>query len=72
MQETEHRHKEFIENSKPIDKKDAKKKLIRRLDELANRHGFSYNRVFIKNQKTRWGSCSINYVFFYYPCKEIN
>jgi hypothetical protein len=29
-----------------------------RLWELSRRHGFSYNRVFIRNQKTRWGSCS--------------
>jgi predicted metal-dependent hydrolase len=58
IREAEIQHKEFIENSKPIDKRDAKKKLIRRLDELAKRHGFSYNLVFIKNQRSRWGSCS--------------
>lgn len=58
MREAEIKHKQSIENSKPIDKRNAKHKLTKRLDELANRHGFSYNQVFIKNQRTRWGSCS--------------
>jgi predicted metal-dependent hydrolase len=41
-----------------MDRKDARARLVRRLDELSDRHGFTYNRVFVKNQKTRWGSCS--------------
>ena len=41
-----------------IDKAKAKRKLTRRLKYLAERHEFTYNRVFIRNQKTRWGSCS--------------
>lgn len=36
----------------------AKKELTARLEYLAKKHGFDYNRVFIRNQKTRWGSCS--------------
>ncbi len=36
----------------------AKNYLPRRLHELAQQHGFTYNRVFIKNLKSRWGSCS--------------
>ncbi len=32
--------------------------LARRLDELAEKYNFSYNRVCIRNQKSRWGSCS--------------
>jgi len=32
--------------------------LRQRLCELSRLHGFSYNRVFIRNQRTRWGSCS--------------
>lgn len=39
-------------------RKDAKSFLPKRVDELAQQHGFSYNKVFVKNQKTRWGSCS--------------
>lgn len=51
---------EAIEQSKHghMDRKDARAHLVRRLDELSDKHGFTYNRVFVKNQKTRWGSCS--------------
>ena len=42
----------------PIDRQAARKFLVDRLDYLAKRYGFNYNRVFIRNQKTRWGSCS--------------
>jgi predicted metal-dependent hydrolase len=41
-----------------IDRPTARKQLIDRLDYLAQKHGYQYNRVFIRNQKTRWGSCS--------------
>ncbi len=41
-----------------IDRNKAKIFLIERLNELAEMNGFSYNKVFIRNQKTRWGSCS--------------
>jgi predicted metal-dependent hydrolase len=44
--------------NKPINQASAKKHLIDRLNYLSQAHGFKYNRVFIKNQKTRWGSCS--------------
>lgn len=46
------------EKSQEISYQDARQELIQRLDELAIRHGFTYNRVFIRNQRTRWGSCS--------------
>jgi len=41
-----------------IDKAKAKSMLTGRLKYLAEKHGFTYNRVFIRNQRTRWGSCS--------------
>ena len=41
-----------------IDRVEAKTVLTRRLQQLAKNNGFSYNRVFIRNQRTRWGSCS--------------
>jgi hypothetical protein len=36
----------------------AKELLRNRLRELSKRYGYEFNRVFIKQQKTRWGSCS--------------
>ena len=37
----------------------AKAELPPRLAALAARHGFSYNRLTIKNNISNWGSCSI-------------
>jgi predicted metal-dependent hydrolase len=37
---------------------EAKVYLPKRLKELAEKHGFRYQDVSIKNTKTRWGSCS--------------
>ena len=37
----------------------AKATLPGRLAELASAHGFSYNKVFIKNNVSNWGSCSV-------------
>ena len=36
----------------------AKAELPPRLAELAAQHGFHYNKVFIKNNISNWGSCS--------------
>lgn len=36
----------------------AKRELPPRLAELAARHGFVYRKVFIKNNRSNWGSCS--------------
>jgi len=47
-----------LSNARPIDRAVARKILVDRLDYLAGKYGFTYNRVFIRNQKTRWGSCS--------------
>lgn len=37
---------------------EAKKILPGRLSELAEKYGFNYNRVTIRNNKRNWGSCS--------------
>lgn len=38
--------------------KEARKIIISRLEEINRFYGFTYHRVSIRNQKTRWGSCS--------------
>ncbi len=52
------RRAKVLSVNRPINRSAARKLLIDRLDQLAQKHGFAYNRVFIRNQKTRWGSCS--------------
>jgi predicted metal-dependent hydrolase len=42
----------------PINRAVARRVIVDRLAELARRHRFGYNRVFVRSQKTRWGSCS--------------
>ena len=39
-------------------RKEAKEYLPGRLAELAQNYGFQYNKVFVKNHRSRWGSCS--------------
>jgi len=58
MRQVEKEHEEFTKNSIEIDRAEARKKLVDRLNELCEQYGFRYNKVFMRNQKTRWGSCS--------------
>ena len=58
MRQMEKDHKILSIKFNDIDGREAGRILVKRLDELANAHGFQYNRVSIRNQKTRWGSCS--------------
>ncbi len=46
------------QNLPPVNKREAKTILTDRINLLAQEHNFSYNRLYIRNQKTRWGSCS--------------
>jgi predicted metal-dependent hydrolase len=41
-----------------LDRADARRRLVERLDHLAKKHNFTYKKVYVKNQKTLWGSCS--------------
>jgi predicted metal-dependent hydrolase len=47
-----------LSKSKPVNQTVARQHLIDRLNFLSKKHGFNYGKVFIKNQKTRWGSCT--------------
>lgn len=58
MRQFEREKAEAEKSLPPIDRKEARKNIVQRLDKLAQEHGFKYNRVSIRNQKTRWGSCS--------------
>ena len=58
MKQVEQEYEAFTKNSIKIDRAEARKKLVNRLNELCDQHGFTYNKVFVRNQKTRWGSCS--------------
>jgi predicted metal-dependent hydrolase len=58
MNQLEKVHKDVSEKLIRIDRKEAKKILVARLKRLAEIYGFTYNKVFIREQKTRWGSCS--------------
>ncbi len=58
IEQNENRKKAFVERFLDIDKADARKRLTDRLYHLAKEHGFTCNNVSIREQKTRWGSCS--------------
>ncbi len=58
IEEDENRNNALRDTFLAIDKADAKKRLEDGLSYIARKHGFIYNKVYIRNQKTRWGSCS--------------
>jgi predicted metal-dependent hydrolase len=44
----------------PVNRATARAILTARLNYLSRKHGLGYNRVFIRDQKTKWGSCSLS------------
>ncbi len=58
VRKIEKEHETTLNNKPRVPGTKAKTILKNRLRELANIHGFKYNKVFVRNQKTRWGSCS--------------
>ena len=58
MKVLELQHQAAKVNAPVIDRDSARRKLQARLEALAILHGFTFNRLCIRNQKTRWGSCS--------------
>jgi predicted metal-dependent hydrolase len=59
IKQAHQKYESLFEESNEIDRPSAKRILTQRLNELSETNGFSYNRLFIRNQKTRWGSCSV-------------
>jgi predicted metal-dependent hydrolase len=46
-------------NKMPVPETEGARRMLQdRVKELAGLYGFSFNRVFIRRQRTRWGSCS--------------
>lgn len=53
-------HKKLNLTRRAMSRTQAEALLRERIDRLAREYGFSFNRVSVRNQKTRWGSCSAN------------
>jgi len=58
MRQVEEREMRLSKDLPKIDLAAAAKLLHERTDFLARQNGFAYNRIFIRRQKTLWGSCS--------------
>lgn len=58
MRSLQRKHADVLRQASDINKDYAQKRLIKRLAKLAESYEFSYKKVFIRNQTTRWGSCS--------------
>ena len=60
IQKIEEKCRNLQQQTEAIDPHEARKRLISRLEQLAEKYGFSFNRVSIRRQQTRWGSCSVS------------
>jgi predicted metal-dependent hydrolase len=52
------RYRKYLDELADIDREKAKKALAVRLRQLAAGYGFTYKKLTVRNQRTRWGSCS--------------
>ena len=50
----------FVKLVYKSDKEIARKQITETVNEINSFYNFSYHRIFIKDQKSRWGSCSKN------------
>lgn len=66
-------HRKYIEN-----KEEAREMITAEVEKMNLFYRFSYDKIAIRNQKTRWGSCSkkknlnFNYKLLYLPKEEMN
>jgi predicted metal-dependent hydrolase len=52
-------HEELVLDLPPItDRAGARHKIIMRCEKLAQENGLTYNRIAVRSQRKRWGSCS--------------
>ncbi|MBU0729340.1 MAG: M48 family metallopeptidase [Proteobacteria bacterium] len=58
LRQTKIEHGDLPVRNNALSRAQARDKLLSRLDALAREHGYHYKKVFVKNQKTLWGSCS--------------
>jgi predicted metal-dependent hydrolase len=58
IREYEKQKKAFNDAFLSIDKAKAGRQIIARLHQLARRYGFTFSKASVRNQRTRWGSCS--------------
>jgi len=54
-----HEQQKSTQKLPPINRTKARLFLVNRLNQLSSHYGYNYNKVFIRNQRTRWGSCSV-------------
>src|SRR3989338_2976143 len=58
MEDLKREHASKLVDVSHISYGEKKKQLIQRVIALAKQQGFNYNKIFIRKQRTRWGSCS--------------
>ncbi len=58
IQEIEKKCRVLLQQTEAVNPHEARKALISRLNQLAERYHFNVNRISIRRQQTRWGSCS--------------
>ena len=58
IKQRENQQKAIWDAFPAINKAEAKQELTDRLSYIAKKYGFTYKKVTIREQRTRWGSCS--------------